>query len=107
MATFVQKLYLAEIAEPFPFMDLEYRVYSAKTGGSEFTLTAGIADAVTLAEDGRLDTVIDWKSDVSPTTLQIEDYREQISDYLKGCGARRAMLVFVTAGRIVEIQNSR
>jgi len=42
----------------------ELRVYAATAADRTLTLTAGIADAVAIDEMGRIEAVVDWKSDV-------------------------------------------
>jgi exodeoxyribonuclease-5 len=66
--------------------------------------TAGIADAVALDASGRIDCVIDWKSDQAPTRAQRDDYRRQLQDYLRLTGAREGMLVYVTLGRVERVE---
>ncbi len=67
------------------------------------TLTAGIADAVAIDEMGRIEAVVDWKSDVNPVPAQIDIYRNQVRDYLTATGARLGLIVFLTSGRIERV----
>ena len=74
--------------------------------GSRFrsaSLTGGIADAVAVDETGRIDVVVDWKSDVNPGNELIELYRRQIRDYLQATGAETGLLVFLSSGRIDSV----
>ena len=50
-----------------------------------------------------LRSVIDWKSDVTPSPEAIDHYRKQIDDYRRNIGAKRALLVFVTRANIIEV----
>jgi exodeoxyribonuclease-5 len=50
--------------------------------------------------------VVDWKSDVAPSPGAIDHYRQQIGDYRKLTGAKKALLVFMTAGTVVEVSQS-
>ena len=59
-------LALPEIATLRPGLLAEFPVYAASADDGEETATAGIADALTLAADGRPAVVVDWKSDVNP-----------------------------------------
>jgi exodeoxyribonuclease-5 len=103
MANAVRRtLDLAEIAELRPRLLAEFRVYSASVAGQKASLTAAIADAVAV-ENGRIHTVVDWKSDVNPTPAVVEMYRRQVSDYLTATGAALGLIVFVTSGRIERV----
>jgi hypothetical protein len=53
---------------------------------------------------GIIDLVIDWKTDVDPSPLQIGLYREQLHDYLAATGAAEGLLVFVTTGQLVWVR---
>lgn len=106
MATALQRtLQLREIAELRPRLLPEFRVYAASVSGQTTSLTAGIADAVAY-EGGYIQTVVDWKSDVNPTPADIEMYRSQVRDYLKATGAVLGLIVFVTSGRIEQVQSA-
>ncbi len=103
MASVAQRtLELPEIAELRPKLLPEFRVYAAAVVDQTASLTAGIADAVVI-EAGRIEAVIDWKSDVNPTAADIEMYREQVRDYLKATGAGLGLIVFLTSGRIERV----
>ncbi len=64
---------------------------------------SGITDAVALAPDGRIEVVVDWKSDVSPTNALRENYRTQVRDYLEASGATRGLVVYMTLGQVEQI----
>ena len=64
---------------------------------------SGITDAVALAPDGKVEVVVDWKSDVSPTNSVRENYRTQVRDYLDASGATRGLVVYMTLGQVEEI----
>ncbi|MGD9656561.1 MAG: hypothetical protein AB7U61_02810, partial [Methylocystis sp.] len=64
------------------------------------TYVGGVVDALALDEDGVIDVVIDWKSDVDPSPGQVELYRAQVRDYLAATGANEGLLVFATNSRI-------
>ena len=97
-------LQLPEIAAVRPRLLPELPVYAKNSVDKTVTLTAGIADAGAIDDSGRIDTVIDWKSDVDPTPKQIDIYRTQVHEYLSACGAPLGMIVFITCGRIEKIQ---
>jgi exodeoxyribonuclease-5 len=104
MANAIQRtLQLPEIAELRPTLLPEFRVYSATVAGQTISLTAGIADAV--AYDGdQIQTVVDWKSDVNPSSADIEIYRSQVRDYLTATKAGEGFIVFLTSGRIERVK---
>jgi ATP-dependent exoDNAse (exonuclease V) beta subunit len=81
----------------------ELPVYAKSTVDKTSTLTAGIADAVAIDRNGRIDIVVDWKSDVKPTPKQIEIYRGQVFDYLEASGADVGLIVFLTSGRVERV----
>ncbi len=64
---------------------------------------AVIVDALALDPDGTIDTVVDWKSDVSPTNAMRENYRVQVRDYLEASGAVRGLVVYMTLGLVDQI----
>ena len=66
-------------------------------------LVAGVADAVTFDGEDLLDTIVDWKSDVAPTQSAIAHYFKQIGEYRRHTGAKRALLVLMTPGKIIEV----
>jgi hypothetical protein len=65
--------------------------------------TSGVADAVVIADDGKIDAVIDWKSDVDPDPALVELYRGQVRDYLAATKAPKGLIVFLTSGRIEKV----
>lgn len=104
MAAAVERtLHLPEIAAVRPWLVPEFRVYASAVEDRAAILTAGIADAVAIEETGQIDVVVDWKSDVHPPAEQIEVYRKQLRDYLRGTGARTGLLVFLSSGRIEKV----
>jgi hypothetical protein len=67
------------------------------------TLISGIADAIAPDDQGGIDAVIDWKSDVNPSLEAIDHYRKQINEYRRTVGGKRALLVFMTRSSIIKI----
>ncbi len=70
------------------------------------TATAGIADALTLAADGRPAVVVDWKSDVNPDAQTLDHYRAQVRAYLDMTGAERGLIVLMTTGAVISVAPS-
>jgi exodeoxyribonuclease-5 len=69
-------------------------------------LTSGVADAVAIAGDGKIDAVIDWKSDLDPDPALVELYRCQVRDYLAATEAPKGVIVFLTSGRIEKVASN-
>ena len=102
-ATIMRALQLPEVAVLRPRLVPEFRVYASTIEGCAATLTAGIADAVAIDEEGRIDVVVDWKSDVNPGIKQIAMYRQQVRDYLQSTAAPIGLVVLLSSGRIEKI----
>ena len=78
-------------------------ILTGEIDGSGAVLAAGIADAVAVAETGRVEVVVDWKSDVDPGAAQRARYRAQVRDYLRATGARTGLIVYLTSGRVDRV----
>ena len=102
-ATIVRTMQLPEIAELRPRLVPEFRVYTSTIEGCAATLTAGIADAVAIDEEGHVDVVVDWKSDVNPGAKQIAMYREQVRDYLQPTAAPIGLIVLLGSDSVVKV----
>ena len=104
LASAVQRtLHLPEIVELRPRLHSEVWIYAGTESGKTALLTAGISDAVAVSDTGRIDVVIDWKSDIEPAAAQVDLYRGQVRDYLAATGATLGLVVFMTSGRIERI----
>ena len=55
-------------------------------------------------EDGRVSTVVDWKSDFAPSPGDRTSYLAQLSDYLAATGADRGAIVYMTLGEVVWLR---
>ncbi len=102
-ASVLRTLKLREVAALRPRLVPEYPVYDSAVEGSSVSLTAGIADAVAIDGKGRIELVVDWKSDVMPTGRQVAKYHQQVGDYLRATTARTGLLVFMSTGRVDRI----
>lgn len=60
---------------------------------------AGRADAVAM-DDGKILFVIDWKSDITPTTKDVEGHAHQLLQYMTATAAPRGLLVYMTPGTV-------
>ena len=69
---------------------------------SEGELLAGRADAT--AYEGAVPAVVlDWKSDVAPTTQDRAQYRGQLQEYMTAIGAGRGAVVYMSVGEIAWV----
>lgn len=102
-ACVARTLALPDIAALRPDLLAEFPVYDARVGDGMETATAGIADALTLTADGRPAVVLDWKSDVTPATGTLDNYRAQVRAYLDMTGAERGLIVLMTSGAIIPV----
>jgi hypothetical protein len=64
---------------------------------------SGIADAVPLDANNRIEAVVDWKSDVEMSMAKLAGCKAQLCDYRKQTGAKRALLVLMTAGKDLDV----
>ena len=64
---------------------------------------AGIIDAIAYSSDGKLEIVFDWKSDVVPTAEKRQHHVAQVREYLSATGAKRGVVVYMTAGESQEV----
>lgn len=99
----LRTLSLPDIAELRSRLVPELTVYAALDGEDAEQATVGIADATSFDDDGKPAVVIDWKSDVQPTTAMIEHYRLQVRAYLDMTGAERGLIVLVTSGQLISV----
>jgi CRISPR-associated exonuclease Cas4 len=96
--TALRTLSLPELATVRPGLVPESPVYGP-LGDRPETLVTGRADAVAY-RDGRPSTVVDWKSDASPSAAQRRIYSEQLRDYVLAMGAERGAVVYMSRGEI-------
>ena len=102
-AMVVRTLNRPEIASLRPRLAPECWVYGSDVNGQETSITAGVADAVVLDDEGRIDVVVDWKSDTVVRENQVSMYRRQVRDYLKATGATTGIIVFLNSDRIETV----
>jgi ATP-dependent exoDNAse (exonuclease V) beta subunit len=102
-STIMRTLALPEIKELRDRLVPEFPVFGCSSTGDGETLISGLVDAVAIDKTGAIDVVIDWKSDVAPDTAKLDHYRQQIRDYRKQTHARRALVVLMTTGQIIEV----
>lgn len=96
-------LAIPEVVALRPRLLPEMTVFSAERAAEGTIYIGGIADALALGGDKNVDVVVDWKSDVEPTTAVVDLYREQVRDYLAATDGKEGLLVFVTSGRVERV----
>jgi ATP-dependent exoDNAse (exonuclease V) beta subunit len=80
---------------------------AASTGtGMIQEVILGVADAVVPNAAGGIRLVVDWKSDVDPSSSMVAHYRAQVGAYLKATGAAEGLIVFLTTGRTEHVYAS-
>ena len=99
----LRTLALPDVAVVRPALLAEFPVYSLREEDAALVATAGIADALTVGEDGRPLVVIDWKSDVDPDGQTIEHYRSQVRAYLDMTGAEQGLIVMMSTGTVTVV----
>jgi CRISPR-associated exonuclease Cas4 len=99
--TALQTLGLEEIEALKPYLVPELAIWATAEDG----LVAGRADAVVIRQ-GRIEVVIDWKSDVGITPALRSTYARQLQRYLAATGAERGALVFMSLGEIAWVERA-
>jgi ATP-dependent exoDNAse (exonuclease V) beta subunit len=89
---------IGDVANVLPFLEAEVPVWH-KDGQ---TLLAGRVDAL-IVREGKVLGVLDWKSDVMPSTDAKSQYVAQVADYLAITGAVAGAVVFMTTGELMWI----
>ena len=101
--TITKTLHIPEIAALRPRLIAEYTIYGWDITTKGEVLVSGIADAVAANSAGKIEVIVDWKSDVVMNADKLNAYRGQLDSYRKTTGAARALLVLMTPGRVIEI----
>jgi exodeoxyribonuclease-5 len=84
----------------------ELAVYAAVDLDGVEQVTVGIADATSFDNAGSPTVIIDWKSDVQPTTETLNHYRAQVRAYLDMTGTDRGLIVLVTTGQVITVTST-
>jgi ATP-dependent helicase/nuclease subunit A len=103
-ATVARTLQLPEITRLRPRLIPETTVFGSLKSTDSEVLVSGIADATSADTDGHIEDVIDWKSDIEPTTATLNAYREQLAVYRKTLEASRGLLALMTKGIVLEFK---
>jgi exodeoxyribonuclease-5 len=100
-------LALPQVVALRPRLLPEFPVYGIADERDGQSATAGIADALALAESGATEVVIDWKSDVNPSDATLDHYHAQVRAYLEITGAREGLIVLMTSGQVIPVVPAR
>lgn len=101
-ATIMRTISLPEIAVLRPRLVPEHTIFSSEGNDGTERLVSGIADAVAIDENGFIEAVLDWKSDVVIKPERLNAYKNQLESYRKNTTAPLALLVFMTTGTVVK-----
>jgi len=99
--TIVRTLNIPEIAELRPRLVPEHTIYGSQASDDGEIIVSGIADAVAYDANGRIEVIVDWKSDVDIDAKRLNSYRGQLAAYQLHTGALHGFLVLMTLGTIV------
>ena len=99
--TIVRTLNIPEIAQLRPRLVPEHTIYGSQANDDGEIIVSGIADAVAYDAEGRIEVIVDWKSDVDIETERLNSYRGQLDAYSRHTGARHAFLVLMTPGKVI------
>jgi hypothetical protein len=106
-ATVERTLSLPEIAKLRDRLIPEHTIFGRETTPVGEILISGIADAVAHDGHGGIEAIVDWKSDVDPSQATVAHYFKQIEEYRRHAGAKRALLVLMTRGKVIEALQPR
>jgi hypothetical protein len=76
-------------------------VFGGHRNGMEETLVFGVADALARDQNGKIEMIVDWKSDVDVIPERVAHYLKQLLTYRQETGAERALLVFMTSSKVI------
>jgi exodeoxyribonuclease-5 len=68
-------------------------------------LVSGVADAIATDEAGRVDLVIDWKSNIELIPAASKEHRAQLRQYMKAASCRLGAVVYMTLGQVDEVHS--
>lgn len=98
-ATALRARALPEIVSIWPFLRAEVPLFATDVDGA---LVAGRADAVSIV-DGRINAVLDWKSDVDPGPQDRATHVSQLRAYMRITGALRGAIVYLSRDEVVWV----
>jgi hypothetical protein len=101
--TIVRTLNIPEIAQLRPRLVPEHTIYGSQANDDGEIIVSGIADAVAYKADGRIEVIVDWKSDVEIDAERLNS-RGQLDAYRRQTGTLQAFLILMTTGKVIDIQ---
>lgn len=82
----------------------ELGVFGLRTDeNGKCTAVTGIVDAIAEEKNGKLEAIIDWKSDVAALPQTRRHHEAQVREYLSITGAVRGFVVYMTSGDVIEV----
>lgn len=97
-ATALQSIRLPDVARLRPRLVPEIALWSVD--GNDYL--AGRADAVAITDD-RADAVLDWKSDINPSSHDRQRHVAQLAEYLTVAEAARGAIVYMSLREVVWV----
>jgi CRISPR-associated exonuclease Cas4 len=92
-------LHLPEIVALRSKLVPELPLYAVLPGGPDQLALAGRADAIAF-DNGQASVVLDWKSDIAPTSQDIRIHTSQLRHYMVAIDAPHGALVYMTLGAV-------
>jgi exodeoxyribonuclease-5 len=97
-STIDQTLNLPEVVALRPRLIPEQTVFGHEGTVTAETLVSGIADAIGCNENGKIEIVVDWKSDVEVNSTKYAAYKAQLGAYREQTDAKEALFGIHDAG---------
>jgi ATP-dependent exoDNAse (exonuclease V) beta subunit len=99
--TITRTLSIPEIAKLRPRLVPELAICGSQMNDDGEIIVSGIADAVAYDTEGRIEIIVDWKSDVDIDIDRLNFYRGQLDTYRRHTGAPHSFLVLMTPGTVI------
>ncbi|SIO57588.1 exodeoxyribonuclease-5 [Bradyrhizobium erythrophlei] len=100
--TVSRTLRLPEIAALRTGLAPELPIFGRHPDSAREALVSGVVDAASLDGSGKVEVVVDWKSDVAFSDAVRQSYLPQLRAYRTYAGASRSLLVAVTPGIVFD-----
>ena len=94
---------LPEVAELRLRLVPELTILGSQVDGESEIIVSGVADAIAYDAEGRIETIVDWKSDVEFDAERLNSYCRQLDAYRRQTRARKALLVLMTSGTTMAL----
>ncbi|MCK1566618.1 UvrD-helicase domain-containing protein [Bradyrhizobium sp. 173] len=100
--TVSRTLRLPEIAALRTGLAPELPIFGRHPDSAREALVSGVVDAASLDGSGKVEVVVDWKSDVAFSDAVRQSYLPQLKAYRTYAGASRSLLVALTPGIVFD-----